>query len=326
MPSHGWVHEAIAALVGNVGEEQTKGQVSIAAGRGIAPFGSDPAMMRPAVKPPVNQHWTEIMDRWLVVAGARIRGFGLELGVFDKGPGVATATAAPSDTSAHHHVTCLLFCGERGASSSARVTVWPVRGVEIRASLATEFGGGHHAASGGTTQQWNLSARVDRAGGASRISVLAEVGRIRAEQVFHTVLSEAQWQSGNRRHRLYYRFERTDRPDGARSADGFGVIGDTLGLPSPITRWTVHTAGYGFTFRHPRFILEPLIEGSIGRVRSTGATPVDVGGIYGRSSHWSVLGGVRLALGAGHVMGRYGALGPAREEPGGHGAHGMTEH
>jgi hypothetical protein len=313
-PSHAWLHEGVVALVGSVGEGGGGGHDAIAAGKGIVPFGSDPPMMRPPVSPPVNQHWNEIMDRLLVSVSARLRGrFGLELSLFDEGPSVKGT--AGQDSAGHTHGS-----GTSGVSSSARLTLWPVRGLEIRGSAASLLGGGHHAGAG-SQRQWNLSVRLDQAAGGGRIGLLAEIGRVLADQSFKTMLAEAQWSSGDRRHRLYYRVERTDRPDGPRSSDGFRAVADTSGLPIGITRWTVQAAGYGIAFRPRWAVIEPVLEGSLGRARSVGGTPVDLERLYGRRSHWSVLAGIRVTLGSAHSMGRYGAFGVGAAEHEGHEGH-----
>lgn len=306
---HDYLHEAIVALVGDAGSGSRVGHVAIAAGKGIAPFGNDPAMMRPAVKPPVNEHWTEVADRLLAVVSARLPEFGLEVAVFDKGPAGVSGAAAAEDSSGHNHTICILGCVDRGISGSARLSIWPAHGLEIRGSVATLVGGGHHAGPSGSDQrQWNASARLQRPAASGQVTIFTEIGKAQLEESFRTLLAEAEWSSGNRRHRFYYRFERTDRPDGPRSADGLRVVADSLGLPIGITRWTVHTAGYGFAFRPSRLLIEPVVEASFGRAESVGATFVDLDQLYGRRSVWSFLAGLRIRLGSAHAMGRYGAF------------------
>jgi hypothetical protein len=306
---HDYLHEAIVALVGDAGSGGRVGHVAIAAGKGIAPFGSDPAMMRPAIKPPVNEHWTEVADRLLATASARMPEFGLEVAVFDKGAAGTSDASAAEDSSGHNHTICILTCADRGISGSARLTIWPVHGLEIRGSVATLVGGGHHAGPSGTDQrQWNVSARVARPAASGHLTILTEIGQAQLDQSFRTLLAEAEWSSGNRRHRFYYRFERSDRPDGPRSADGQRVVADSQLVPVGITRWTVHTAGYGFAFRPSRLLIEPVVEASFGRVASVGTTFVDLEQLYGRRSVWSFLAGLRIRLGGAHAMGRYGAF------------------
>jgi hypothetical protein len=189
------------------------------------------------------------------------------------------------------------------------VTLWPGGGLELRASAGVLIGGGHHSGSAADREsQWHLTGRWDRAiGGSHRIVLLGEFQRNQADRSFGTFLAEGQWTAGHR-HRLYYRFERTDRPEGPRTADGYRSAPDTLGAPSGMTRWTVQTAGYRLALPLGTAELAPVVEASVGRVRSVGTPQVDLALLYGRRTIWSVVAGLRVAIGRGHRMGRYGAL------------------
>jgi hypothetical protein len=305
---HDYLHEAVVSFIGDVGPGGRRGSISLSAGKGMAPFGSDPTMMRPALRAPVNEHWTQIMDRWLVVLGMRFGRVGFEGGVFDSGSD-RVPTPISADTSAHPGDGCFTCDDHRGVSHSARLTLWPGGGVELRASAGVLTGGGHHSGSAaGRENQWHLTGRWDRAiGGSNRIMLLGEFQRNRGDRSFGTFLAEGQWEASHR-HRLYYRFERTDRPEGPRTADGYRSAPDTLGAPPGITRWTVHTAGYRLALPLGTIELAPVVEASVGRVRSVGTPPVDLALLYGRRTIWSVVAGLRVAFGRGHVMGRYGAL------------------
>lgn len=306
---HDYVHEAVVSLVGDIGPGGRKGQVGISGGKGLAPFGSDPPMMRPVLHQPVNEHWTQIMDRLLAVLTLRFPRVGFEGALFDNGSQNGQGHPAQSDSAGHNHAECSICTNHRGASRSARVTLWPLRGLEIRGSLATIVGSAHHVGAGAESQGlWNLSTRFDRPAGQGRLVILAEVGAAHAERSYRTVLAEGQWSSGDEHHRFYYRFESTDRPEAPRSADLFRVAPDTLGAPVGVTRWTVHTAGYGFAFRARALSAEPLLELSLGRVASVGTPAVNLDELYGRRTLWSVVLGVRVSLGSPHSMGRYGAL------------------
>jgi hypothetical protein len=305
---HDYLHEAVVSLIGDVGPGGRRGRISLSAGKGTAPFGSDPTMARPVLRAPVNEHWTQIMDRLLVVLGMRLGRIGFEAGVFDN-QSREVPTRIVTDSSDHAGDACFTCDDHRGVSHSARLSLWPGDGLEFRVSGGVLVGSGHH---GGTTSaresQWHLSGRWDRTiGGSNRVVLLGEVQRTRADRSFGTVLAEGQWDTGHK-HRLYYRFERTDRPEGPRAANGYRSAPDTLGVPPGITRWTVHTAGYSLAIPVGGIEVAPVLEGSVGRVTSVETPPVSLNTLYGRRTMWSVAVGVKVAFGPGHLMGRYGAL------------------
>jgi len=84
-----------------------------------------------------------------------------------------------------------------------------------------------------------------------------------------------------------------------------------------ITRWTLHTIGYGFGFSlsQGRLDLQPFVEGTFGKVGLVQPGLFDPELFYGKESVRSLSVGVRAAWQLhGHRMGRYGALlddGPA---------------
>jgi hypothetical protein len=304
-PPHDYLHEAVVSLIGGIGPDGAAGHIALSGGKGIAPFGSDPPMMRPPLHAPVNEHWTEVMDRKLGVLSLRLRRLSIEAAIFDNGTAPST-----SDSAGHNHSECLICTGGQGVSRSARVTVWPLQGLEIRGSVGTLVGAGHHAGAGtGPQSQWNLSTRLDRPAGAGRLVVLLEGGVATADRSYGTLLAEGQWSTGDHRHRFYYRFERTDRPEGPRSADLFRSAPDTVGEPIGATRWLVQTAGYGFAIPARAILLEPVLELSLGRVASVGTPPINLDQLYGRRTLWSLVLAMRVLLGEPHSMGRYGAVG-----------------
>jgi hypothetical protein len=124
--------------------------------------------------------------------------------------------------------------------------------------------------------------------------------------VFRTWLFEAQGSPS--RHRVYYRFERTERPEELRSANLFRSLRPHLDDQNlGTTRWTVHTVGYGLSLapQGTAFELRPFAEAASTRAsRVTGA--FDPALFYGRSRIISLSVGLRIAWRmAGHRMGRY---------------------
>jgi hypothetical protein len=125
--------------------------------------------------------------------------------------------------------------------------------------------------------------------------------------VFHSLLAEGAWTAG--RSRLYYRFERTERPEESRTSSPFRSIrphleNSILGT----TRWTIHTAGYGYQLWARDIVsAHPFVELSYGRMADVGGGLFDTQSFYGRTSFWSLSLGARLSLGMPlHRMGRYG--------------------
>ena len=127
--------------------------------------------------------------------------------------------------------------------------------------------------------------------------------------VFHSLLAEGAWTDG--RHRLYYRFERTERPEEERISDFRSLRPHLENSILGITRWTVHTAGYGLQgLALGPVRLEPLTEFSLGSINPLrGAFEVEP--FYGDDRWWSWTLGLRIAGGLPmHRMGRYGAAAP----------------
>ena len=126
--------------------------------------------------------------------------------------------------------------------------------------------------------------------------------------MFHSLLAEGAWTAG--RSRLHYRFERTERPEEERTLDPFRSVRPHLeNSVLGITRWTIHTAGYGFQLGKPPDwpAALPFLEVSYGRIADVGGGLFDARSFYGKTSFWSISAGVRLSLGmAPHRMGRYG--------------------
>ena len=155
--------------------------------------------------------------------------------------------------------------------------------------------------------------RLDRAIGAGRFYALGEWARTTEADGFfrfNSELAEAEWSGGA--HRVYYQFERTDRPEEERTLDPFRSLrphleNSILGT----TRWSVHTAGYGrrlMVFER-RLRLEPFLEASYARVADVGGGIFSSESFYGRRDFWALTAAVRLAAGMMHRMGRYGVAG-----------------
>ena len=302
---HTWAHELLASVTDLVA---VPGGLhwSLTAGKGFAPYGTDDPMMRPALVFPVNHHWSQILERALVVVGVRRGPVTLEGAIFN-GDEPERWDQWPN-------------WSRFGDSWSARVLVKPSAALELQASLAHVRSPENRAGAGPAQDKVSVSARVERPLGAGRIYGLAEWA-YNSEAAgffkFYSGLAETQWSGGI--HRVYLRLERTDRPEDER------VFGDPFRTVRPlvessiigITRWLVATGGYGRRLLAERLPVhvEGIAEVEYARVsRLTGL--FDPASFYGRTDLWMVSVALNITAGAPmhRMMGRYGvaaAGGPA---------------
>src|ERR1051326_386258 len=75
---HAYLHELVAGAQEAAGDAA----VSLFAGRGFVPFGSDDPMMRPMVKYPVNHHLAQVLERLVAVGAVRHGPLGGGAGTF----------------------------------------------------------------------------------------------------------------------------------------------------------------------------------------------------------------------------------------------------
>jgi hypothetical protein len=271
-------------------------QFSLSAGKGFAPFGTDDPMARPTLRYPVNHHLAQILERAVAIAGVRAGPFMLETGLFNGDE--------PERPEQWPRV------GRFGDSWSGRLTVWPLAQLELQGSHAQVHSPEHRPGSGPDQSKWSASARWAGLIGGVPLYALAEWARTSEAQgffVFHSVLAEGAW-TGERQ-RLYYRFERTERPEEERLSPTRSRRPHLENSILGITRWTIHTLGYGIEALPAGWPvrLQPLVELSLGRVRDIGEGLFDTRSFYGKTSFWSVSAGVRLGLGTPmQRMGRYG--------------------
>jgi hypothetical protein len=313
---HTYVHELMLTFDDLLGRADGRARASVSVGKGFAPFGTDDPMSRPVLRYPVNHHLAQILERAVAMMGVRAGPVMAEAGLFNgdepERPGQWPRLSRFGD------------------SWSWRLTLMPVRGLELQGSHASVHSPEHRGGAGTDQGKWSLSGRWSGALGRFPVYGLVEWARTSEAGgffVFHSTLAEGAWTAG--RSRLHYRFERTDRPEEERTLNLFrsrrphfenSILGQT--------RWTIHTAGYSFHLMYPpaRLDVWPLAELSFGTVKDVGAGLFDARTFYGKTSFWSVSLGVRLSLGMPmHRMGRYGvAEDTAAGSRGGH--HGQHEH
>lgn len=297
---HTYAHELLLSGVDLLGHLDGGAVVSVTAGKGFVPFGSDDPMSRPILRYPVNHHQAQILERAVIQAGVRIGPAALEAGLFN-----GDEPERPGQWP--------LVGGRFGDSWAARLTLMPLAGVELSGSRAKVHSPEHRPGAGSDAWKWHIGARVDRPLWGGQAYGLAEWARTEEVQgffVFKSVLVEGAFSVKG--HLPYYRFERTDRPEDLRDLDLFRSVrphleNSILGT----TRFTLHTLGYGYEFGmfRDRFKLRPFIEGTLGRARNIDGGILKPELLYGTNKVRSLATGIRLMWQmSGHRMGRYGDL------------------
>jgi hypothetical protein len=293
---HTYLHEAVLSFTHPLGRSARLGSVSVAAGKGFAPFGTDDPMSRPIFRYPVNHHLAQILERAVVILGLQVGPALLEGGLFNgdepERPGQWPRVGRFAD------------------SWSSRLTLFPAENLELQGSHAQVHSPEHRPGFGLDQSKWNISGRW--AGSLRHSPVYALVEWSRTSEAdgffeFHSFLTEGAWRLGQSR--LHYRFERTERPEEERTLNLFRS-------PRPIldnailgkSRWTIYTLGYGLFIRTGKWIATfPFVETSYGRVAEVSGGLFDPELFYGKTSFWSLSIGARLNFGVPlHRMGRYG--------------------
>ncbi|HWK89037.1 MAG TPA: hypothetical protein VNP72_03555 [Longimicrobium sp.] len=278
------------------------GSLSLSAGKGFAPFGTDDPMSRPPAKYPTNHHLSQVLERWTLNA-VYLRGpWSVEAGLF-----AGAEPEGPYDMSNYH---------DFADSWSARV-VRRFGGTGTRAHF--ELSGSYALISerhGDEHEHTSLAnAYFRHQGGHGRFTLYNLVEASRSEphgdhQGYYSLLGETLATVG--RHAPYARIEFSTRPEFARESptggEGFFRYdhdAEAIGA----TRWVITTLGYGLrTSRFPAGSL-PFVEVQHHRVRGERGA-VDPALLFGDDSFWSLTAGVRLFLGSSGPMrmGSYGVL------------------
>ena len=294
---HTYVHELMVTGEQLLGGGPGGVRVSLSVGKGFAPFGTDDPMARPVVRYPVNHHLAQILERAVVIAGVSAGPVTLEGALFN-----GDEPEKPGDWPRLSRL---------GDSWSGRLSVLPVSNLEIQGSYARVRSPEHRPGAGPGQQKWSVAARWDGEIKTDRVYGLAEWVRTREGDGFFVLrgaLAEGAWSPG--RSRLHYRFERTERPEEKRTLDPFRTVRPhSENSIQGVTRWSIHTVGYGLQLTLPRARLSgmPFVEISYGRMTKVGGGIFDIRALYGKTSFWSLGVGVRLNLGSAiHRMGRYG--------------------
>jgi hypothetical protein len=299
--------------------------VSVSAGKGFAPYGTDDPMARPVLKYPTNHHLSQILERWTLNGVVLWRGWSAEAGIF--------GGAEPKDPYDLSNIRAF------GDSWSARVArrfgtgFGPTAPWEVSASYGFvqeaphhDHGGhghGHGHANGGhgghgektVTRLANTAVRHAGSHGFGSVYALLEASRSWPDgrEGYYSVLGETQLGIG--RHQPYARVEIATRPEYAREgAPGTGEFFryDHDDTPIGATRWLIGSLGYGFQSTGYPFSARPFVEVNHHRVaHDRGPASLDPQRLFGTRNFWSVSAGFRLFLGGDPMrMGAYGVLDP----------------
>jgi hypothetical protein len=302
---HTYLHELVGTLSGSMWGTA----LSLAAGKGFVPFGTDDPAVRPFAKYPANHHLAQVIERALLTLAARRGPLLLELARFN-----GDEPESPSDLPNRERLW---------DSWSARATAFSLNAVETQVSFARVISP-ELALGGGTNhRKWSASVRVEpgtqngRHGAAHRTGYYAlaewaqtnEVDGRQSAFIFRSVLGEVQVNRG--RVGIGARFERTSRPEEERLADVFRTARpatdfNILGR----TRWDIVSARANTRFMTRTLgTAEPFAEVAYLRPRSELQPSVfEPREFYGSSHLWMCSFGVRLAAGTTHRRtGTYGA-------------------
>jgi hypothetical protein len=326
---HTLVHEAVAAVQGNVPGAHGRVAASLAAGKGFVPFGTDDPMTRPFERFPVNHHLAQILERAVAVGALRAPRALVEVATFDgdepTGPYAPPRLRRFGDSWAARLSALPLASAPAGG--------WSATGLELQASTAFVRAPETPDHGGLDQRKWSLAARW--ASGAPLGGSPASAGDgtyVMAEWASTDWLRDGRRVSlagyrdasvlaegGVRRGRLELvaRVERTDRPEEERLADPFRTVRpapdvSTLGT----TRWRILTAGVSRPFGPwgPATLrLAPFVEISSLTPRALVPGAVfDPVAFYGGRHLVALTAGVRVGAGMLHArMGRYGVAAPA---------------
>ena len=288
-------HTLLHELVGSGVFAAGPAKLSVTAGKGFVPFGTDDPMSRPFVKYPVNHHLAQILERELISGAIASGPIVLEGAVFN-----GDEPTGPYDLPNYDRI---------GDSWSARVTV-RAKGFEAQTSFAKVMSPEIAAGGGLDHHKWSASARYEEKGRYA----LAEWARSEERDAgttaftFRSLLAEASIETG--KVTFAGRAERSERPEHERGLNAFRTPQPHTDL-SIIgrTRWDILSASAAVALPPYRKVsFGTFVE--ISTQRPTSLTSVSVfvpEAFYGAERLWSFSFGVRAGAGMKHKrMGRYG--------------------
>ncbi len=307
---HTFVHEAMLSAVS---PSRRLTRVSVSAGKGFTPYGTDDPMMRPFEKYPVNHHHAQVIERAVAIGAVALgdarRGVQLEHGVFNGDEPYAPFVAPRWSRFGDSHAT--------------RLTVFAADGVEGQVSRAFVRSPGIVQGGAFDHRQVSVSLRVNRptSDGAKRY-LLTEyartdesLARVRAFR-FASMLAEGlmEWRAAS----FALRVERTERPENERLLDPFRTQAGHIDFQIiGVTRWNIATLSVSSAHRSGLRLagaqFAPFLELAVARPEARRLPTVFVPAeFYGAARLLSLSAGVRLHAGRMRArMGRYGVAADA---------------
>ncbi len=274
-----------------------------AAGKGFTPYGTDDPMMRPFVKYPVNHHHAQIIERVLIMGGVQYargdRSLTLEQSWFNGDEPTGPFTGPQ--------------WSRVGDSRSTRLTLAPMRDVELQASSAFLRSPGLTQGGAFDHRQMSVSVRYDAPG---RRYLLVEGARtdesLGRQRVFRFGSALVETAIMHRGWSIAARAERTDRPESERLLDLFRTANGHVDFQIVgITRWSIGTVQLSappLLTSHLRGArVMPFVELSRATATAQRTPAVFVPSeFYGAASQWSLSIGARMHAGSmRRRMGRY---------------------
>jgi hypothetical protein len=295
---HTYVHELMLTGANLLGRLDGGAVLSVSAGKGFAPFGTDDPMSRPPVLYPVNHHLSQLLERAVVVVALSAGPVSAEGGAFN-----GDEPEFPGQWPKWNRF---------GDSWALRLSGRPASGLEAQVSRAHVHSPEHRPGAGTDQEKSSVSGRWERAVAGRPAYAQAEWARTTeagGAYAVHSVLAEAAYTVGAGRARPYYRFERTERTEDQR------VFGEPFRSVRPhldssilgVTRWTIHTLGAAVrAWSVGRVTVWPVAELAVARVAKVGGGVFDPQVFYGRTHFTALTVGARLDWGmSGHRMGYY---------------------
>jgi hypothetical protein len=277
------------------------GALSLSAGKGFAPYGTDDPMSRPGSKYPTNHHLSQALERW-TVNGVYLNGpWSVEAGVFG-----GSEPEGPYDLSNIESF---------GDSWSARLA-YRIGGTGTSApwelSASTASIAETHDGEKERTALYNAAVRHNARFGITSLYALLE-GSVSepegADEGYFSVLGETMLSAAG--HQPYLRLEFATRPEydreGAPGEEGFFRY-DHDEHAHGATRWLIGSLGYAYELTNFPASVRPFGEVQYHRVweERGGITPE---ALFGTDRFWSATLGFRLFFGGGPMrMGSYGVL------------------
>lgn len=299
---HTLVHEAMLSL--NFFDLDGTA-VSLSAGKGFAPYGTDDPMARPPVKYPTNHHLSQVLERFTANLVILRGGWSLEAGLF----GGAEPTGPYDFSNIESFGDSWSARLARRFGGTGTMAPW-----EVSASFARVVEEHHDERT--VTRLVNVALRHERQIAAGTLYALVEASSSDpdVDDGYWSVLGEAQLTRGA--HRPYLRFEAATRPEylreGPPGTDGFYRY-DHDAHPIGATRWAIIAAGWGYELTGLPVSARPFIELQHHNVAGErgGISAQD---LFGTTSFQAMTAGFRIFFGGGPMrMGSYGVLDPITE-------------